>query len=137
MTNGETPSAPPEASATLASPLTEEEWQQMFLRRGPLSDLAQGEGLPGASAAAGEATRSFALRAVAFRTLEATALYEDPAGLDWQDHDHLVLVGMLLEWYACGIPLESRPQVVQRALPALREHHSALLARVAALLRPR
>ncbi len=104
----------------------------MFFRRAPASDAAVGDGA--GAIAAGAATTSLALRTVASRALEATVLHEDPAGLDWHDHDHLVLVGMLLEWYACRIPLESRPQVVQRALPALREHHSALLARVAALL---
>ncbi len=145
MTNGESSSAPPAASvavtpalAEVTPALTEEEWQEMFFQRGQVTAVAEGNGLLlVCSTDAGGDVKSVALQGDACRAVGATALYRDPVGLDWQDHDHLVLMGMLLEWYVCGIPLETRPQVVQGALPALRERHSALISRLAALLPPR
>lgn len=138
MTNGDSASAPAEALAPVTPALTEEEWQAMFFRRGQVTGLAESDGLLILSAIGDDGgVRSVALQGDALRAVEATALRQDPVGLDWQDHDHLVLMGMLLEWYICGIPLESRPQAVQGALPALREHHSALISRLAALLPPR
>ncbi len=127
------PAVPPVAPAVAV-----EEWREHFFQRGVVTGLTASDGavILSATDTSGQMS-SITLRGEALRAVSAVALGQDARGLDWQDHDDLVLAAMLLRWYANGLPLQERPETVQAAVPPLLERLPLLMARLAALLPPR
>ncbi len=118
--------------------LTEEEWRERFFKRGQLTGLLEGEDLLILSApdVAGGVT-TLRLRGQTLTTVAAAALRQTPAGFDWRDHDDLVLLGIVLDWWLRGVALESRPAAVRDAVRGMAERYSGLVERLTALLPPR
>ena len=124
-----------EQEETAPAALTDQEWRERFFQRGKLTGLLEGDDLLILTApdVAGGVT-SLRLRGPSLRTVAAAALQQDPAGFDWRDHDDLVLLGIVLDWYVRGISLESRPAAMRDAIWDMAERYSGLIERLAALL---
>lgn len=65
------------------------------------------------------------------------ALPSDGPAFHWQDHDDLVLLGIVLDWWVRGVSLESRAAAVREAVLEMTARNSDLIRRLEALLPPR
>ncbi len=118
--------------------LTEEEWRERFFKRGQVTGLMEGDDLLILTApdVAGGVT-TLRLRGQTLSTVAAAALRQAPTGFAWRDHDDLVLMGIVLDWWLRGVALESRPAAVREAVQGMAERYSGLMERLTALLPPR